>query len=204
MIRLAENIYCWNAFNEEKNVNFNGYLIACGDQTLVVDPPAHAVSDELFLEKKLGRTPTLAVVTNRHHLRDVQWWMERFAIPLAMHESETNDYEFEVARPLRAGERVAPGCTVVSLPGKTEGEIGLYLEANGGSLLVGDALIADPFGALRFVPEAKIQDRGRLIASLQALRGLSFQRLLPGDGEPLLTGAKETVVKYLDGVDAGG
>jgi glyoxylase-like metal-dependent hydrolase (beta-lactamase superfamily II) len=198
MIRIADGVYTWNAFNEEKGLNFNGALVVCGAGAVVVDPPAHSPSDEAFLERKLKVRPTVAVVTNKHHLRDVRWWLGRFQIPLAMHEAETNDYDFEVTRKLKAGDSVEGRCRVVPLPGKTPGEIGLLVSGAGGTLVVGDALIGDPFGGLRFLPPEKIKDPDALRASVQALRRLDFERLLPGDGEPILSDAKAAVAKFLD------
>ena len=199
MIRLADGLYAWNAFNEEKGLNFNGAFVVCGGCAVVVDPPAHSPSDEALVDLKLKVQPTVAVVTNKHHLRDVQWWLERYKIPLAMHAAETNDYEFEVSRKLKAGDKVEGRCEVVPLPGKTPGEIGLLVAGEGGTLIVGDALIGDPFGGLRFLSAEKIKDPAALKASLQALRRLEFERLLPGDGEPILSGAKAAVVRFLDG-----
>lgn len=198
MIRLAENIYSWNKFHEEKGLNFNGSLIVCGEKAIVVDPPPHSENEEVFLDKKLKLRPSLAIVTNKHHLRDVQWWMERYDIPLAMYETETNDYGFEVSRKLKEGDRVEAKCRILHLPGKTDGEIGIYIEEDGGTLILGDALIGDPMGAIKFLPKDKIKDRELLEKSLQKLRTLSFERLIVGDGEPLLSRAKAAVLKFLD------
>jgi len=198
MIRLASGIYSWNKFNEERGLNFNGFLIVCGDKAIVIDPPPHSADEEVFLDKKLNLRPAHVIVTNKHHLRDTQWWLERYQIQLAMHESETNDYGFEVSRKLKDGDRIEAGCRILHLPGKTEGEIGIYVEEDGGTLILGDALIGDPMGKVKFLPKEKIQDQDRLEQSLQGLRTLSFERLLMGDGEPLLAGAKAVVVRFLD------
>jgi glyoxylase-like metal-dependent hydrolase (beta-lactamase superfamily II) len=198
MIRLAEGVYSWNIFNEEKGLHFNGFLVSCRDGLVVIDPPPHAGDLEKFLDKKLRAEPILAVVTNKHHLRDVLWWIERYDIPLAMHEAETNDYDFDVSRKLKEGETIAGELEVLNLPGKTPGEIGLHLARDGGAVFLGDAIIGDPPGALRLLPKEKLQSQQRLEESLQKLRALSFERLFLGDGEPLLSGAKPLVMKFLD------
>ena len=164
----------------------------------MVDPPPHSANEEIFLDKKLQLRPSLVIATNKHHLRDTQWWVERYQIPLAMHESETNDYGFEVSRKLKDGDKIESSCRILHLPGKTEGEIGIYIEEDGGTLILGDALVGDPMGKVKLLPKEKIQDQDRLEQSLQRLRTLSFERLLVGDGEPLLAGAKAVVVKFLD------
>ena len=110
MIRLAQDIYSWNSFNTEKGLNFNGTLVVCGDKAIVVDPPPHSAGDEAFLDTKLKVRPSVAVVTNKHHLRNVNWWLERYGIPLAMHEAETNDYDFDVALKRSEERRVGKEC----------------------------------------------------------------------------------------------
>ena len=198
MIRLTEGIYSWNTFNEQKGMNFNGILLVCKDGAVVIDPPPHSTTDEMFFDKKLKFKPNLAVVTNKHHLRNVQWWLERYKIPLAMHEGETNDYDFVVSKKLKEGDRVAGELQVLHLPGKTPGEIGLYLEREGGTMILGDAIIGEPMGSLGLLPKEKIQNQEELEQSLQKLSSLIFERLLLGDGEPLLVGAKREVTRLLD------
>ncbi|PCI39644.1 MAG: hypothetical protein COB53_02985 [Elusimicrobia bacterium] len=200
MIRLADNLYSWNTFNEAKGINFNGFLIVCKDTAVIVDPPPHTTDDQLFLEKKLALKPSLAIVTNKDHTRNVQWWVDRYQIPLAMHENESIDSGVEVSMKLKDGEVVAGKCKILSLPGKTPGEIGILFEDDGGTLILGDALIGDPLGGLRFVPKEKIKDYDQLLKSVQSLRTINFERLLTGDGEPLLYRAKATVLKFLDGL----
>jgi len=198
MIQLSEGLYSWNTFNEEKCIHFNGFLVFCKEGTVVIDPPPHTPVDEAFLDKKLKPQPNLAIVTNKHHLRNVQWWLDRFKIPLAMYEDEPNDYDFVVTKKLKEGQVVAGELEIIHLPGKTAGEIGLYLERSGGTVILGDSLIGDPPGFLKLLPKEKLQDQEKLELSLRKLRSLSFQRLLLGDGEPLLGNAKQKTLKFLD------
>jgi hypothetical protein len=56
------------------------------------------------------------------------------------------------------------------LPGKSAGEVGLYFDPArhavsrqmGGILLLGDAIIGNPPGALSLIPEPKLDDPPRL------------------------------------------
>ena len=68
----------------------------------------------------------------------------------------------------------------------------------GGILLLGDAIIGHPPGKLGLIPAAKLDHPAQLTQSLQKLRDYDFDVLLLCDGLPLLCGAKQRVVEFLD------
>ena len=37
---ILHNIYSWSEYCEEKNLNFNGYLVIGKDESVIVDPPS--------------------------------------------------------------------------------------------------------------------------------------------------------------------
>ena len=84
-------------------------------------------------------------------------------------------------------------------------EIGLHLESThhalarevGGILLLGDAIIGHPPGALGLIPEHKLDNRAQLQRSLCKLLDYDFEVLLLCDGHPVLTGGKEKVAEFL-------
>ncbi len=194
MLRIADGIYTWGYFNAEKKYNFNGFILTGSGETVVVDPPTLDRDDEeYYAELKLS--PDLFVITNRNHLRALDWFIKRKAAPLAMHEAEIAQVDVKVDRPLRDGETLAPGLEVIHLPGKSPGEMGLFWRERR-VLILGDALIA-PQGRLKLIPEAKLDDPKALKTSLQRLRGLDFDTLLLADGDPLLGGARTQVNGFL-------
>jgi glyoxylase-like metal-dependent hydrolase (beta-lactamase superfamily II) len=194
MIRLDEGVHAWGYFNLEKKYNFNGFLFSGEGGRVVVDPPPLSEDDRAYFEA-LGLWPDLIVLTNRNHARDRQWWLDRNPVPTAMHEAEVGQVDFKVDRALKEGDVVGPGLEVVHLPGKSPGEMGLYWRARK-TLVLGDALIA-PQGKLRLIPDAKLDDPALLRRSLRKLDGLDFERLLVGDGDPLLASAKAAVSEFV-------
>ena len=197
MIKLAEGVHTWGYFNLEKKYNFNGFLLSGEGGIVVVDPPPLSEDDRAYFEA-LGLWPDLIVITNRNHLRDRQWWIDRDPVPTAMHEAELGQVDVKVERVLKEGETVAPGLEVVHLPGKSPGEIGLFWRARS-LLLLGDALIA-PQGRLRLIPDAKLDDPAALRRSVRSLAALDFDTLLLGDGDPILRGAKAAVTEFTRGL----
>ncbi|MBI3552037.1 MAG: MBL fold metallo-hydrolase [Elusimicrobia bacterium] len=194
MIRLAEGVYSWGYFNTEKKYNFNGFLLATGTSVVVVDPPTLSRDDEAYYDQ-LGLVPDLFVITNRNHVRALDWFLKRKAAPVAMHEADVAAADIPVDRKVQDGEVLGGALEVLHLPGKSQGEIGLYWRARK-LLLLGDAIIA-PNGALRLIPEAKLDDPQRLRKSLQRLRDCDFDAVLMADGDPLLSDAKAQVHGFL-------
>lgn len=197
MIRLAEGVFSWGYFHPEKKFNFNGYLFTGLTGTLVVDPPPLSDDDKAYLDQ-LGLWPDSVVITNRNHVRDLAFFQSRKPVTTVMHEAETDQVDIRVERKVKDGDLLAPGLTVVHLPGKSPGEIGLFWKERR-LLMLGDALIA-PYGRLKLVPAEKQDSPLRLKASLHKLKALDFDVLLPGDGDPLLHDAKARVEEFLHSI----
>lgn len=188
MIRLGDGIFSWSSFDLEKKYNFNGFLIKSSYGTLVIDPPPFSKDDRAYFDQ-LGCWPDYIVITNRNHLRDRQWFTDKKKTPTAMHEAEVSQVNIPVEKKLVEGDKFLGGIEVIHLPGKSPGEIALYWQERG-ILIVGDALIGDPPGSVRLLPEAKMDDPARLKASLRKLEDLAYDTLLFADGDPILKNAK--------------
>jgi glyoxylase-like metal-dependent hydrolase (beta-lactamase superfamily II) len=101
---------------------------------------------------------------------------------------------------------IADALRVIHLPGKSAGEIGLYFDPAqhavscqmNGILLLGDAIIGNPPGALSLIPEPKIDDSSKLKRSLHKLLDYDFDVLLLCDGQPVLSGGKLKVAEFLN------
>lgn len=188
MIRLGDGIFSWSSFDLEKKYNFNGFLIKSSYGTLVIDPPPLSKDDRAYFDK-LGFWPDYIVITNRNHLRDRQWFTDKKKTPTAMHEAEAAEVDIPVEKKLAEGDKLLGSLEVIHLPGKSPGEIALYWQEQG-ILIIGDALIGDPPGSVRLLPEEKMDDPARLKASLRKLEDLSYDTLLFADGDPILKNAK--------------
>ena len=82
------------------------------------------------------------------------------------------------------GDKIGP-LVVVGAPGKSPGEVVLHWPERK-ILIVGDAVVGDPPGRCKLLPEKVVDDPARLRASVRSLLALDFDILLPGDGAPIL------------------
>jgi glyoxylase-like metal-dependent hydrolase (beta-lactamase superfamily II) len=195
VIQLFDGVYAWSAFNPEKKFNFNGHFLRTSEGTVIVDPVPFSADDLAYIETA-GLKPDALVITNRNHLRERESVLKRWKIPTVLHGLEAAEAGVTPDVEVRGGSKVH-GLVCVHLPGKSPGEIALHWP-QARLLIVGDALIA-PYGRLKTVPVEKQDDPAALKRSLETLRTIEFDRLLVGDGDPLLGGAKGAVCAFLDG-----
>jgi glyoxylase-like metal-dependent hydrolase (beta-lactamase superfamily II) len=183
----------------------NGYAITLDKCTVLVDPPAPGEDDwsSFDVMKSIGKI----VLTNRDHVRDAELFRTRFSAPLVAGADEVTQLApIAIDETVHEGDLVAGALRVIHLPGKSAGEIGLYFDPAhhavsremGGILLLGDAIIGNPPGALSLIPEPKLDDSSSLKRSLRKLLDYDFDALLLCDGQSLLSASKLKVVEFLN------
>ena len=202
MREIVPGIFTWGSTYADRPWDLNGYAIVLDSGTVVVDPPAPGETEWSDLPKAI----TKIIITNRDHVRDVESFRTRFAAHLLAGEDESSQLApLTIDETVRDGDLILKALRVIHLPGKSAGEIGLYLDPAyhqasrdaGGILLLGDAIIGHPAGALGLIPEQKIDDLETLKRSLSKLLGYDFQILLLCDGQPVLSDAKRKVSEFI-------
>ena len=79
---------------------------------------------------------------------------------------------------------------------KTPGELALLLE--GSTLITGDLIRAHEGGKLCLLPDPKLTDKRKAIASVQRVSQLrDLEAVLPGDGWPVFRNAREVLGELL-------
>ncbi len=103
-----------------------------------------------------------------------------------------------MAKTFKGGQTLREGLHVVHLAHmKSPGESAFYLNAEGGVVFIGDAVIGREPGKLSLLPESKVPRPERAKASLKALLALEFRHLLIGDGYSILHKGKEALREFL-------
>ncbi len=195
MKKIREGLYTWSQFNEEKQLDFNGVYLHIGHKAVLIDPPALSEEDRKEIEA-LGR-PHRIYLSNKHHTRNSSVLRAHFHCPLYIHEDDAPLMEIPVDGTFSDGELLENELEAVRIPdAKTPGECSFYWKKNG-VLIVGDAIIGKPPGALSLLPDEKFRDPQRFKQGLLVLRGLDYDTLLVGDGSSLLSGARPIVEAFL-------
>jgi glyoxylase-like metal-dependent hydrolase (beta-lactamase superfamily II) len=102
--------------------------------------------------------------------------------------------DLKPSKTFKDGELLPGGLWVIHLQDqKSPGESALFLQQGKGVLIVGDALIGKPPGALSLLSPEKYTDAAKAKAGLRRLLKYQFDAVLVGDGTSILTGAKAAV-----------
>ncbi|MBI2989062.1 MAG: MBL fold metallo-hydrolase [Deltaproteobacteria bacterium] len=189
MKEILPDIFSWPWFSEPHGYNFNGYLVRHAGGNLCIDPVAPT---EETLEAIARHGVARILLTNRNHSRAANRVRSRTGARTAIHPADAahaRGQGTELDDELRVGEKVGP-LVIVGVPGKSLGEVALHWPERR-ILIAGDAVVGNPPGRCKLLPEKVVDDPPRLRQSVRELLALDFDTLLPGDGEPILQGAKE-------------
>ena len=199
MIKLLDDIYTWSVFSDEKQLNFNGWFIQnqlSSFGNIIIDPPEPSEKD-LEQMQKLGGVQQI-IITNQHHIRRASVIREKFNSKLQINSADAPNIELTIDTKFTNGSLIAGFLKAVVVPNnKTAGETALYW-AERKLLYVGDALIGDPPGKLRLLPEKIYADIQRAKNGIKTLMDLDFDTLLVGDGDSILSGAKTAVAEFIN------
>jgi hypothetical protein len=136
-------------------------------------------------------------VTNENHERAARWFAERFSAPIYLHSDLRRPDLLSRGIGLQDQEEIASGLRAIALDGAPAGEIALHYEADGGTMVVGDALINfEPYG-FGLLPAKYCRDFKLMRRSLPKLLDYTFERMLFAHGTPVLSGARGRLEQLL-------
>lgn len=202
MKEILPGIYIWHEFSEEKQLNFNGYLLVSGHESVLIDPPGMKEEGLAELENLAGRNSahplTTILLTNVHHERECNEFRKKFDVPVAINEKDSAGLEGAVDKTFSDGNSLPCGLVTFSFENqKSPGESAFFLKERG-VMIVGDALIGKIPGNLNMLPSEKYKDPALAKKALNKILNYEFESLLVGDGESILKNAKEVVSDFLE------
>lgn len=196
MRQVLPHIWQWSWFSPEKQLDFNGHLLHVGDHRVLVDPPP--LSPQEMAEIRQGGPIDYIVITNRDHQREADRYREEFRCRVFAPEADAAAMTMEIDKTFTDGALLPGGIWVIQLQDqKTPGESALYLQHQGGIMIVGDAVIGDPPDSLRLLPSETYADVEKAKRGLQRLLKYEFTTLLVGDGVCIWREAKSALQQIL-------
>ena len=193
---VSETTALWHAFDRSIKADLFSTAISTAEGTSLIDPIA--LNPEAMAELQ-NRAPIRAVmVTNQNHWRAsaeiaAQLSVEIFAHPAA----QLSDHQSAFTA-LADGERFAGVLNVIAIDGAAPGEIAVFSELEGGTLIMGDALINFEPDGFTFLPAKYCRDHRKMKKSLRRLIPLNFERIFFAHGLPTLSGANARLRELLD------
>tara|TARA_Y100001960_G_scaffold134727_1_gene142889 strand:+ start:82 stop:768 length:687 start_codon:yes stop_codon:yes gene_type:complete len=202
MKEILPDIYTWHEFSEEKQLNFNGYLLVFGGESVLIDPPGMTDKDMTELESLAGKNSAnplkTILISNVHHERACNEFKKRFGAGVWINEKDSAGLERKADNTFLAGDVLPCGLITFEFENqKSPGESAFFLRERG-VMIVGDALIGKVPGKVNMLPLDKYKDLELAKKGLNKLLDFEFQSLLVGDGVPILNDAKKEVKSFLE------
>jgi Metallo-beta-lactamase superfamily len=192
---VASGVLIWQAYDSTTKADLFSTALTTHAGLYVVDPIPLA-SDGLRVLRALGKAAGI-FVTNANHARAAAEFARTLSVPILAHRELSGTQDFPHATSVHDGEEFSRGLTAVALKGGPAGEMALHYSDNGGTLILGDALINfEPHG-FGMLPAKYCRDANLLRQSLPKLLNYAFERMLFAHGTPILSGARAHVEQLL-------
>ena len=194
--RAGPLLYTWQAYDNASKADLSstGILLKAG--LFLIDP---IQLEEAALADLITAGPIAGiVVTNANHLRCVETYTRRFPVPVFAHGGVAADLAAGAITEVADGAKVGDELEVIALEGAGRGEIALHSPCDGGSLIVGDALIHfDPHGFVP-LPDKYCEDPKQMRRSLKRLVHYGIQRIFFAHGRPIVSNAHARLCTLLE------
>jgi glyoxylase-like metal-dependent hydrolase (beta-lactamase superfamily II) len=196
MKQIFPGIWQWSWFSDEKQLDFNGLFLMVGEHKILVDPPLMTAEARSFVRRN-GPVDYI-IVTNRDHIREAAGYQAEFACRLYVPDADAAQMDVKPTKTYTDGELLPGGIWAIRLSDqKSPGESALFLDRGQGIMIVGDALIGKPAGAVSLLPAEKYPDAAKVKDGLRRLLKYNFDGLVVGDGASILAGGKPVVERFL-------
>ena len=199
MREVLPGVHHWSAIHPRIKVPVDSHYLEFAG--IVLDPMVPREGLGWFEGRE---APTQIVLTNRHHLRDSERFVNAFGSKIRCAENGLHEFRGGPAvEGVAFEEELAPGITTHQLGAICPDDTAIQIQTSeGAALAFADGLIRPRGGGLAFVPGFLMGDdpsavRAQLRESLGALLELDFDSMLFAHGEPLIGGAKRALREFL-------
>lgn len=170
----------WTAFDPAVKAELFSTAITTGASTYLIDPIP--LTADALSELIAGKMVAGIVITNENHERAAADFAREFQAPI-----------------YSAGTKPFPGdLAAIEIEGAPKGEIAIFSDADGGTIIMGDALINfEPYG-FALLPAKYCSDAKQMRSSLLKLLDYSFKRMLFAHGMPILSCARRRLEQLLE------
>jgi glyoxylase-like metal-dependent hydrolase (beta-lactamase superfamily II) len=194
--RVTANVMIWRAYDSSVKADLFSTAILSPHGNFVIDP-IPLTEPALRNLRQIGELAGI-IVTNSNHQRASSQFAERFSAPLFAHSDSFPNEKPLKYNELADGDQLGPALTAIALDGAAPGEIALYHSPNGGTLIVGDALINfEPYG-FTFLPGKYCSDEKEMRRSLLKLVDREAERIFFAHGLPITSNATARLRRLLD------
>jgi hypothetical protein len=195
---ILPGIYHWTAFHEGIRTDVSSYYVA-DDPVTLLDPMVPDEGLDWFRERG---APGQILLTNRHHYRHSDRFVETFGCPVRCERSGL--YEFDGGPDVEGfefGDQLAGRTTALEMDAICSEDTVMHIGIGDGALAFADSLIHYG-GSVGFVPDQLMDEpedvKRKIRHSVERLLARDFDSLLFAHGDPLVGGGKQALRDFLE------
>ena len=197
MNEIAPGLWHWTAQHRHISWEVSSYYLL--SERVLIDPMLPAEGLEWFEQHG---APEHVLLTNRHHDRDS--WRLREAFGCSVHCVRNGLYELEGRGPVEPfdfGDELPGGVVVHEVDAICPDETALHITGHGALACADGVIRSTDGGELEYVPDSLMDEpeetkRG-LRQAYERLLELDFDVLLLAHGQPVVTGGKAALRKFV-------
>jgi Metallo-beta-lactamase superfamily len=192
---LAPDLWIWHGYDPSVKAELFATAFAASGGVYLVDP-IPLPEPEFRKVEEAGRVHGI-IVTNANHERAAHDYSNRLSAPVYAHRNAFD--EIDTSNKFDALTLHSRGnLEIIEIEGAVAGEIAIHLPVDGGTLIIGDALINFEPYHFTFLPRKYCLDQKQMRRSLRKLASLSFKRMLFAHGTPIVSGASGRLRQLLE------
>ena len=206
MDEIAPGLFHWTALHPGLGRDVHSHFHA--PSGTLFDPMEPAEGVGWFA--RTGRRPERIVLSNRHHWRHSDRYVEAYGCAVLAHEAGLHEFtDGRAVGGFAFGDELAPGVRAHEVGVLTPEETALGIDAGEGALLVADSLRRGPHGDLGFMPDELLGDDpagvrdGLREAFRRLLDEVAFDTLLLAHGAPVTTTGRSALLVFVTAPTAG-
>ncbi len=184
--QVSEHIVVWQVFDLGVKAELSSTAIRGDHGTYLIDPVKLC---DTRAKSVVSSWPAKIVLTNENHARATSEFSRTFKAPIYAHAEAQLGLHGLVINPITESGPLQD-LEVIELAGAAAGEIALYNPTDGGTLILGDALINFGSNGFALLPSKYCHNQKLLRKSLQKLLDFDFARMLFAHGTPIVSNAR--------------
>lgn len=194
--RLDHGLWVWQRYDPAVKTELFSSAVLTQAGVYLVDPIP--LAEEHIRELSQAGTLAGIIVTNANHHRSAALYSDRLSIFIFAHPKTFPESKPDRFKEVTTGSVIRGDLSVIEIQGAVAGEIAIRQPAEGGTLILGDALINfEPYG-FTFLPRKYCEDEMQMRVSLRQLLLKPAKRMLFAHGTPILSNATARLRHILD------
>lgn len=194
--RISPRSFVWHRYDSKVKADLFSTGLATATGTFLIDP--FAVDREALAAVLNGANVIGVLVSNANHLRSCIEFAKEFSAPIFAHGETQAALHSPAVTEVVDGTKLSNKITVVSIEGAAPGEIALHCASEGGTAVLGDALINFGAHGFTFLPGKYCANAKLMRKSLRKLLDYHFERILFAHGMPILSRGRSRLEELLD------